>query len=143
MARSRVKALPTRRKGYRFRSRAEARWSAIFDGLGLDWDYEPEGYDLGRYGWYLPDFFIHGTECWIEVKGAAPTKTEFMKCSKLAETTGHEAWIVFGSFNDPRCIKCHGSVMRDYGTADMLPFIEDAAVFRSSLVKARGLRFGK
>ena len=143
MARSRVKALPTLRKGYRFRSRSEARWSAIFDGLGLDWDYEPEGYDLGRYGWYLPDFYVHDADCWVEVKGAGPTKTEFLKCSELSYQTKRDAWIVFGSFNDPMCLRCSGSVMQDYGPAANLPFVPDVTSFNVALRKARGLRFGK
>jgi len=143
MSRSRIKALPTMRKGYRFRSRAEARWSAIFDGLGLDWDYEPEGYDLGRYGWYLPDFFIRDVNCWVEVKGVGPTKTEFMKCSQLADITDHDAWIVFGSFNDPKCIRCDGDTMRDYISAKYLPFVSEPTTFNSALRKAKGLRFGR
>ena len=63
-----IKAIETRYKGYRFRSRLEARWAVFFDALGLDWEYEPEGFDLGEAGWYLPDFLIGG-EVFIEVKG--------------------------------------------------------------------------
>lgn len=51
-----MKAIETRYKGYRFRSRLEARWAVFFDALGIKWEYEPEGYDLGEAGWYLPDF---------------------------------------------------------------------------------------
>lgn len=38
--------IETRYKGYRFRSRLEARWAVFFDVLGVRWEYEPEGYDL-------------------------------------------------------------------------------------------------
>ena len=41
-----IKAIETEYKGYRFRSRLEARWAVFFDALGLKWDYEPEGFDL-------------------------------------------------------------------------------------------------
>lgn len=66
-----IKAIETRYKGYRFRSRLEARWAVFFDALGLEWDYEPEGYDLGEAGWYLPDFKVktpQGADCWYDVK---------------------------------------------------------------------------
>jgi hypothetical protein len=35
--------IPTRYKGYHFRSRLEARWAVFFDALGLRWQYEVEG----------------------------------------------------------------------------------------------------
>lgn len=65
-----IKAIETHHNGYRFRSRAEARWSIFFDTLGLRWEYEPEGFDLGEHGWYLPDFFLPDVDegTWVEVK---------------------------------------------------------------------------
>jgi hypothetical protein len=50
-----IKAIETRYKGYRFRSRLEARWAVFFDALELRWDYEPEGFETNA-GNYLPDF---------------------------------------------------------------------------------------
>ncbi len=38
------KAIETLYKGYRFRSRLEARWAVFFDALGLKWEYEKEGF---------------------------------------------------------------------------------------------------
>ena len=43
-----LKAIQTEYKGYRFRSRLEARWAVLLDELGVKWEYEPEGYDLGN-----------------------------------------------------------------------------------------------
>lgn len=66
-----VKAIETFYKGYRFRSRLEARWAVFFDSLGVKYKYEPEGYDLGEGLYYLPDFFlpdVHGGT-WVEIKG--------------------------------------------------------------------------
>lgn len=54
------KPIQTKYKGYRFRSRLEARWAVFFDALGIDWEYEPEGYVVSGKG-YLPDFRI---KCW-------------------------------------------------------------------------------
>ena len=38
----------------------EVRWAVFFDACGVDWEYEPEGYDLGNGLYYLPDFLLHG-----------------------------------------------------------------------------------
>mgnify|MGYP003534847135 FL=1 len=53
-----LRAIETRYKGYRFRSRLEARYAVLFDSLKIEWEYEPEGYVLEDGTWYLPDFFI-------------------------------------------------------------------------------------
>ena len=66
-----IKAIETQYKGYRFRSRLEARWAVVFDALDLAWVYEPEGYDLGGGVKYLPDFYTpyFGTDgAYIEIK---------------------------------------------------------------------------
>ncbi len=52
-----IKAIETRYKGYKFRSRLEARYAVFFDSLGLEWTYEQEGFDMDGVC-YLPDFFI-------------------------------------------------------------------------------------
>jgi hypothetical protein len=67
-----LKPIETVYQGYRFRSRLEARWAVFFDTLGLRWEYESEGFDLGDAGWYLPDFWIFEGDSdhkyWIEIK---------------------------------------------------------------------------
>jgi hypothetical protein len=65
-----LKAIETKYKGYRFRSRLEARWAVFFDTLGFQWEYEPEGFDLNGV-WYLPDFRVktpQGNDIWYEIK---------------------------------------------------------------------------
>jgi len=65
-----IKAIETRYKGYRFRSRLEARWAVFFDAMGLTWEYEPEGFETDA-GWYLPDFRVftpQGNPIWYEIK---------------------------------------------------------------------------
>ena len=75
-----MKAIQTKYKGYLFRSRLEARWAVFFDACGVDWEYEPEGYDLGDGIRYLPDFLLHGLEgrvkgdLYVEVKGKLTEK---------------------------------------------------------------------
>jgi hypothetical protein len=67
-----LKPIETKYKGYKFRSRLEARWSVFFEEMGLDWSYEVEGFQLPSGAWYLPDFFIKSRDkCmdyWYEVK---------------------------------------------------------------------------
>jgi hypothetical protein len=63
-----IQVIETRYKGYRFRSRLEARWAVFFDTLGAHWVYEPEGFDLAESGWYLPDFWIEDWESYVEIK---------------------------------------------------------------------------
>lgn len=75
-----LKVKETKYKGYRFRSRLEAKWAVFFDACGVKWEYEPEGYDLGDELSYLPDFLLHGVtfnhagkqvncDLFVEVKG--------------------------------------------------------------------------
>jgi hypothetical protein len=86
-----IKPIETHYKGYRFRSRLEARWAVFFDALGLRWEYEPEGYDLGSVGWYLPDFRVQypgrapdeAHARWIEVKGSKPSQ-DFLRHMEFA-----------------------------------------------------------
>lgn len=53
-----IKAIDTLYKGYKFRSRLEARWAVFFDALELEWEYEPEGFVVGDGINYLPDFRV-------------------------------------------------------------------------------------
>ncbi len=64
-----IKAIETVYKGYRFRSRLEARWAVFFDALGVKWEYEEEGFIVGDGIAYLPDFYLPNNQIWVEVKG--------------------------------------------------------------------------
>lgn len=83
--------IETMYKGCRFRSRLEARWAVFFDTLGIKWEYEKEGYDLGDVGWFLPDFWLPDFKLWVEVKGVAPGDTDLRRLHALAEGSGHHA----------------------------------------------------
>jgi len=64
-----MKAIQTRYAGHYFRSRLEAKWAVFFDALGIEWEYEPEGYEFSNGRRYLPDFYLPACGTWIEVKG--------------------------------------------------------------------------
>lgn len=89
-----IKAIETEYNGYRFRSRLEARWAVFFDALGIEYEYEKEGYDLGELGWYLPDFWLPKLEMFIEIKGQEPTEEEKDRIYKLSKESGFEAYIL-------------------------------------------------
>lgn len=71
-----MKAIETQYKGYRFRSRLEARWAVLLDALDIKWEYEFEGYDLGEAGWYLPDFWLPELQWHLEIKPPGPIDPE-------------------------------------------------------------------
>lgn len=87
-------------KGYRFRSRLEARWAVFFDALGIQWEYEKEGFDLGSVGSYLPDFWLPDHDCWVEVKGAECSAEERNKIQELRNQSG-KLVIIFRDIPEP------------------------------------------
>lgn len=102
-----LKAIETSYRGHRFRSRTEARWAYCLDLLGWHWQYEPEGYDLGAAGFYLPDFLLltKDTEMrqdgepllWLEVKGTTPTEDEHEKLRALVLQSGVDGAFAVGA----------------------------------------------
>ena len=91
-----AKPIETVYSGYRFRSRLEARWAVYFDALGLPWEYEKEGYDLGDGIWYLPDFWLPQVRMWAEVKPGPLSEDEREKCRRLAKQTGYPCLMLEG-----------------------------------------------
>ena len=61
-----IKPIETLYRGRYFRSKAEARFAVFLDCLGIKWEYEPQGFDLGNGLKYLPDFKIYNVEIWDE-----------------------------------------------------------------------------
>ena len=68
-----IKPIETVYKGYRFRSRLEAKWAVFFDAMGIRYEYEYEGYERhfgnGETIKYLPDFYLPDSGLHAEVKG--------------------------------------------------------------------------
>lgn len=115
-----MKAIETSYKGYRFRSRTEARWAIFFDAVGISYQYEPEGFDLGKHGCYLPDFRIPSVNAWVEIKGVAPTDHELELAFRLHEQeTGYQD-------SDAATLYCLYGRMRDLIAARSLSRLKDA-----------------
>jgi len=63
-----IKSIETEYKGYRFRSRSEARWAIYFDAIGIKYRYEFDGCVLPSGSQYLPDFYFPEYDAFGEVK---------------------------------------------------------------------------
>lgn len=92
------RAIETRYKGYRFRSRLEARWAVFFDAEKVRWEYEPEGFELPGGIRYLPDFHLPDLDLWVEVKaeGVPRTDAERGKIEGFVEATGNVLLVTNG-----------------------------------------------
>jgi len=100
-----LKAIETKYKGYRFRSRLEARWAVFFDTLEMPWEYEKEGFDLDGL-WYLPDFWLPKNQLWVEIKGEVDDKAAknlLLQCGRLAYHSQHPVIL---AVKDPLDVKC-------------------------------------
>jgi len=94
-----LKAIETVYSGCKFRSRLEARWAVFFNFLGINWEYEPEGYSLEKVGGYLPDFWLPEMECFFEVKGPAPTEYDVLKAKQLSIESGYIVILASGQIS--------------------------------------------
>jgi len=111
-----MKAIETRYKGYRFRSRLEARWAVLFDTLKIEYLYESEGFEFENGLKYLPDFWLPKQKTWVEVKGVEPVATEIEKIDKLRQQTNNNA-IIVGNIPET-CFESHVFYpqFNDFGT---------------------------
>lgn len=152
-----IKAIETTYKGYRFRSRLEARWAVLFDSAEVEWLYESEGFELPGGISYLPDFYIKGNGHrgpWVELKGQEPTQAEVDKLVALCEAKGSYGLLLWGAPGDEQWLSIHkeGMIQGDsrdgyYTGADLLsalnvrhPYCEDW-VYAKAVAAARSARF--
>lgn len=113
-----MKPIQTFYKGYKFRSRLEARWAVFFDALNVEWQYEIEGFNLGKGLYYLPDFYLPnllGKKAWIEVKPDIPypDEVDVKKVIEFQKEIIPDA-IIFIAAKDPYEMKsCIAAVHED------------------------------
>jgi len=130
-----LRAIETLYDGYKFRSRVEARWAVFFKAFGIIYEYEKEGYDLGKYGLYLPDFWLPKLNMFCEVKGSRPSEIEVEKAVELSRQSecnvaivggvpkdycdwetyfGYCCWSQLGTYDDPYYF-CKCNICGKYG----------------------------
>lgn len=95
-----IKAIETVYNNFRFRSRLEARWAVFFDLMGIRYEYEKEGFDLGDDVLYLPDFWLPELDCWFEVKGTECNGNDQAKVDLLREQSGKPVIVAIGQIGD-------------------------------------------
>jgi hypothetical protein len=141
-----IKAIETRYKGYRFRSRTEARWAVFFDAMGLPWRYEVEGF-WTSLGGYLPDFDLGGTRLGmvhVEIKAEDPTGRERRKLWDVVAGTGRAGILLEGDPGRGEVVEIStgGTVVvwKSLRSARLFPHHRDDAVERAC-EEARGARF--
>jgi hypothetical protein len=109
-----IRAIETNYNGYRFRSRLEARWAVFYDALGIPYEYEKEGFDLGDGLFYLPDFWLPEQRLWVEIKPEPPTGEEsrkwetFAEKLAMAETVNEKAVMFIGNIPNPETVDYNG-----------------------------------
>jgi hypothetical protein len=138
-----IQAIETKYKGYRFRSRLEARWAVFFDALGIEWEYEKEGFTNGE-DFYLPDFYLPHHKVWVEVKGDKDALVKehsrmvslldwgsclpFFDSSSLGSKYGIDGGLlILGNIPDPKCNGIHlHKIVRHYKglTIDLFTFFK-------------------
>ena len=92
-----IKALETPYNGCLFRSRLEARWAVFYDHLGIQWEYEKQGYKLEDGTCYLPDFWLPEQRYWIEIKGRIPIASDEAKLVEVCKDTEASGFLFWGS----------------------------------------------
>jgi hypothetical protein len=98
-----IQAIETVYAGCRFRSRLEARWAVFFDHLGIEWQYEPQGYELPSGERYLPDFRLPAHDLWVEVKGSEDElRTDAARYAEAAMLLAGNGLMILGPVPDLR-----------------------------------------
>jgi hypothetical protein len=123
-----IKAIETRYKGYRFRSRTEARWAVFFDALDMKWEYEKDGYTLPNGEKYLPDFWLPALNSFAEIKGQRFSPLEIERCRQLSKLTGFDVIMLDGT-PEPRGYATYtkaGETMKEYAFRNPDAAIESA-----------------
>jgi hypothetical protein len=85
------------------------------DAMGIAWEYEYEGFDLGKNGYYLPDFYLPNDGYWAEVKAGKPTVEELKKAVALFVMTRKPVIILDGMPNDRSYYFVGGMATEDCG----------------------------
>lgn len=97
-----IKPIETVYNDYRFRSRLEARWAVFFDQIGVEYQYEPEGFKLSDGTYYLPDFYLPYFKCYVEIKP---------KGLNTYEEAKNKCITLFGDLKDQITMLCIGDPM--------------------------------
>ncbi|UZJ44989.1 hypothetical protein OOT55_02735 [Marinimicrobium sp. C6131] len=88
-----------------YRSRTEARWAVFFDRLGVTFEYEKNLITLSSGEKYLPDFYIHDFDTYLEVKSSSEevVTEECVKAIAFSNEVGDvNVWLSIGAPSSKR-----------------------------------------
>lgn len=122
-----MKVIETKYKGYRFRSRLEARWAVYFDTIGIEWEYEKEGFEFNNGEKYLPDFWLPQVNMWAEVKPGRFSDDELKKVKALVMETSFPCILLEGTPD-----------LRSYGVVQWGPMLEGDTIREKLIIGDRG-----
>ena len=115
-----LRPIETNYRGYRFRSRLEARWAVFMDAAAIPWEYEAQGFNLGGV-YYLPDFWLPRDQIFLEIKPCKPGAYRGLMeqvaptLARLVSISNCEAYLIIGSPNpddyDPDCWDTRPSII--------------------------------
>jgi len=125
-----IRPIETRYRGYRFRSRLEARWAVFFDAAKIRWLYEPQGFCVNGRA-YLPDFHLPDLKCYFEVKPTSEYDLDLLQ--SFANEIGEDMVVAEGGIPDPAEWLCEPTIQLRLlhairpGEADPDGFADDMA----------------
>lgn len=114
-----IKPIETKYKGILFRSRLEARWAYFFDLIGVQWEYEPEGYSLPS-GPYLPDFWLPK----VSLRGDAPGL--FVEVKPTADNDENRLREFVAVVQKNLALVCGNGFLNTVGTYEGFQFMYDS-----------------
>ena len=135
-----VQAIETRYKGYRMRSRLEARWAVVLDHLNVKWEYEKEGFTLSNGRRYLPDFYLSEFDIWVEIKPGFDKDTADL-LEVFAKDVGailwlagnpmqFESWLLCLDANRNSKVLCSACLkLNGFGEAKIFCYDMDAGIY--------------
>ena len=79
-----------------YRSKWEANFVRWMNSKGIEAEYEPYTFNLGNTQ-YVPDFFVLGWNCWVEIKGRE-THNDFKKVTAFISRYPRENLLVVDGY---------------------------------------------
>lgn len=98
---------PAQYGGEHFDSQTEAAWAAYFDCLGIEWEHEPETFEMqtelifkgctmNSRTIYTPDFYVPTWDSYVEVKNGRIEEDACYKAHQLARSIGKAVILLDG-----------------------------------------------
>lgn len=119
-----MNVLPTKFHGIEYRSRTEAMWAAYFWFTKTEFIYEPEAFNLGVAGCYLPDFFLPSLDSFVEIKPTFVMSGRESPCAELAIASNKKVILIHGrpkvfgqdgcDYENPQCFFPDGGADHPY-----------------------------